>query len=267
MAEIKEYFTKHLHDLNRDEILLLNEQDNGSINNVVSNLAEQCFGIMLYDDKEYVEYLLFYISNKNQLNGLAILLSLELDQNTRTSFTIEFSKLICKKYPYKDIVDVFNTLQTQSRTIFERYGYLTLGNDLDDITNGTIAYSSNKGLMIFPTIEKLSLYRWMFQETEHNLISDHSKCKKVYLLLDSKNSLIKIGQSIHPSLREKTLQGINPKWNLIAAWIAPVSEEKRLHKLFKNKHVRGEWFNLNFNDLEKIKDEMKNHKRFKYEIE
>lgn len=262
MININSYFDKFFYDLNRDAIYSLNKQDNGPINNVISHLANQCYGVHIYDDKDQIEYLIFYIDHKNELSGLALLLSLELDLNTRTSFTIEFSKLICDKYPHKDIVDVFNSLQSQLRSIFEKMGFFTVGNEIDNIPKGSVGMLpfGSKGMICFPTLDKLSVYRWFFDENTNDIFVDRSKSKKVYLLLDSKNNLIKIGQSINPKLREKTLQGINPEWDLITTWVAPISEEKRLHKLFENKNSRGEWFNLNFNDLKIIKKEMEKHK-------
>ena len=68
------------------------------------------------------------------------------------------------------------------------------------------------------------------------------------------------GKTAFSNKREKTLQGISPDWDLITSWIAPVSQEKRLHKMFKNKRLRGEWFDLNFGDLELIKEEMDKYK-------
>lgn len=262
MVNINSYFDEFCYDLDRESIYLLNKQDNGPINNVISHLSNQCYGVHIYDDKDQIEYLIFYIDHKYELSGLALLLSLSLNLNTRTSFTIEFCKLICDKYPHKDIVDVFNCLQHQLRSVFEKMGFFTLGNESKDLPKGSVGMAplNSKGFISFPTLDKLSVYRWLFDENIDDLDVDSSKSKKVYLLLDSKNNLIKIGQSINPKLREKTLQGINPEWDLITTWVAPISEEKRLHKLFESKKTRGEWFNLNFNDLKIIKQEMGKHK-------
>jgi len=78
----------------------------------------------------------------------------------------------------------------------------------------------------------------------------------VYLMLDKRNNYIKIGKSIRPTFREKTLQGEQPEIELIAYWEAKPKVEKELHYKFKDKRKRGEWFKLDFIDLKLIKKMM-----------
>lgn len=258
--EIQQYFDKNLYKFGLEQIQKLSEKDNGPINNVIANLKEFCFGLQLYDD---YDYMIFYIDNKIKLSGYGLYLSIKLDLVTRTNFTIEFCKILNEEYPHADIVETFNTFQDNTRTAFEKIGYFTVGNEFDKITNNKsfIGIASGlKGVLKFPMMEKLSLYRWLFDENQDSIEIDNFKTKKVYLLLDSNNNLIKIGQSYTPDLREKTLQGISPYWDLITTWVAPVAEEKNLHKMFDSKRKRGEWFNLNFPDLKQIKQYMKKYK-------
>ena len=86
-------------------------------------------------------------------------------------------------------------------------------------------------------------------------ISDESV--HVYLMYDESTNLYKIGVSNNPKYREKTLQGEIPKIKTIVSREfkdrkLSLIMEKTLHDYFKTKHVRGEWFDLNEYDLEKL---------------
>jgi hypothetical protein len=262
MSNIETYFNNHCFDLNRENILDLDKLDNGPIHNVISLLNDYCYGFVMYDDKEFLEFNLFYIDNRNGLSGLMLELSLEIPQNKRTEYTIEFCKVINDKYLDADIIDSYNAFQKQLRTAFEKLGYFTIGNEISmfEGKNGVAILPYSKGLLPFFQIDKKSLYRWLFDEDEKFVVTDESKTKKIYLILDSKNNLIKIGQSFYPKTREKTLHGISPAWDLITTWIAPIQVERDLHKKFSHKRMRGEWFELNFQDLKDIKEFMINYK-------
>ena len=262
MNEKQEYFETNFLEYGREYIYALNEQDNGPINNVISHLKEHCYGVQIYDDKEHIEYNLFYIDNKYELGGLGLDLSLKLDNITRIDYTIEFCKLVNDKYPHSDIIDMYNTFQSQLRGGFEKLGFFTIGNEISKFEgkNAIAIFPPSKGVMNFTMIDKKNLYRWLFDENEKNIQTDESKVKKVYLILDSTNNLIKIGQSFYPKTREKTLHGVSPDWDLITTWIAPISEERELHKKYEHKRKRGEWFDLNFSDLKEIKEYMSKYK-------
>ena len=80
----------------------------------------------------------------------------------------------------------------------------------------------------------------------------------VYLMIDTTNNFHKIGISNNPRYREHTLQSDKPTIELICAKEYPsraIAEaiESALHNVFANKRIRGEWFNLDASDVEKIK--------------
>ncbi|MCL3782712.1 hypothetical protein EMN47_20185 [Prolixibacteraceae bacterium JC049] len=256
--ELQEYFDSKFIVFNENYIKELSKQDNGSINNVLNFRKEFCYGLQIFDDDEYM---IFYIDRVKRLKGFGIELSLKLDQIERTNYTIEFCKILNNEFTHTDIVEHFNTFQDNCRTVFEQLGYFTIGNEFDNF-NGHVTglICGHKGVLKFPTLDKLEIYRWLFDENEKHISVDSNKVKKIYLLFDPNTNLIKIGQSYFPSLREKTLQGISPDWELITTWIAPIIEERKLHNMFKSKRKRGEWFDLNFNDLKKIKGYMKKYK-------
>jgi hypothetical protein len=79
---------------------------------------------------------------------------------------------------------------------------------------------------------------------ESNQIYDSKQ--KTYLMLDSKG-YVKIGKSINPYFREKTLQSENITISLFA--VCDKNIESLLHKKYKDKRVRGEWFVLSNDEI------------------
>ena len=77
---------------------------------------------------------------------------------------------------------------------------------------------------------------------------------KVYLMLDSNTGYYKIGRSVNPRIREKTLQSQKPTIDLLFTWQGYNKDESNLHKMISEKRVRGEWFNLNYKDIDTIKN-------------
>lgn len=76
----------------------------------------------------------------------------------------------------------------------------------------------------------------------------------IYLMVDNRNGYIKIGYSKNPKKREKTLQSEVPDITMIFAKNnCSIMDERKLHDLFKDFRIRGEWFKLNKNDINKIK--------------
>jgi hypothetical protein len=74
----------------------------------------------------------------------------------------------------------------------------------------------------------------------------------VYIMHNKQNDYYKIGRSTNPRYRETTLQAQEPDIELVEAWEAPKKIETELHRKFKSKKIRGEWFRLDLNDLNSI---------------
>ncbi len=77
---------------------------------------------------------------------------------------------------------------------------------------------------------------------------------KIYLMNDMRNGFIKIGFSKEPKFREKTLQSEVPEVEIICFFDGSLADEKTLHGFFYEKRVRGEWFNLDSNDMKYIRN-------------
>lgn len=81
----------------------------------------------------------------------------------------------------------------------------------------------------------------------------------VYLMHDLANGYYKIGISNNPEYRERTLQSEKPTIELIIAKEFPIRRlaeafEAALHKTYESKRLRGEWFRLDSNDVEDLKN-------------
>lgn len=70
---------------------------------------------------------------------------------------------------------------------------------------------------------------------------------KTYIMIDTANNFYKIGKSINPEIREKTLQSEKPTIEIYLVCSDDI--EKILHLKYKSKRVRGEWFSLTQDDL------------------
>jgi hypothetical protein len=81
-----------------------------------------------------------------------------------------------------------------------------------------------------------------------------SNFTKVYVMIDKNTGFYKIGRSINPERRERTLQSEKPTIEMLFNHDARIKDEKELHNMFNDKRVRGEWFDLNGSDLNKIRE-------------
>jgi hypothetical protein len=76
------------------------------------------------------------------------------------------------------------------------------------------------------------------------------KRQKCYLMIDDATGLVKIGKSINPENRERTLQSEKPTIKMIHYFDNDI--ERELHNKFRDKRVRGEWFRLDMNEVSEI---------------
>ena len=72
-------------------------------------------------------------------------------------------------------------------------------------------------------------------------------------MIDKNTGYFKIGRSINPSTREKTLQSEKPTIDMLFSYPATNECETDLHGIYSKKRIRGEWFDLNGTDLKNIK--------------
>lgn len=71
----------------------------------------------------------------------------------------------------------------------------------------------------------------------------------VYLMSNQRNGYTKIGFSTNPTVRERTLQSEEPEVMLLAKVEGTLEDEAALHEEYDHLRVRGEWFDLDREDL------------------
>lgn len=243
--------------LDEATIIRMNNNDNsGALNNVITGLEKHCYGMMLIDDSNDLHYRLFYVADNKRLRG--DMLELFASEKERDELTFMFAKYLSQEYTYLDIIDTFNTFQRQTRTLLEKYDFLTYNpmqfKKYGD-SNPLIITKGKKGIKPVLEIDKIIFYKDFFGHTNSNDYQDGVNF--IYVMLNARNGLLKIGHSKRPYFREKTLQAEEPEVHLIALWKAPKIIERDLHKQFGVNRKRGEWFSLPFNQLEFIKQQMK----------
>lgn len=67
--------------------------------------------------------------------------------------------------------------------------------------------------------------------------------QRTYIIKDDNTGFYKIGKSIKPREREKTLQSEKPTIKMIKEFKTDI--ESKLHKKYSKHRIRGEWFDLN----------------------
>ncbi len=81
---------------------------------------------------------------------------------------------------------------------------------------------------------------------------------KTYIAYDASSNNYKIGRSIHPKKRLKTIKSSNP--SISKMWVHDDDIELGLHHEFSHKKVESEWFGLDESDLDSI------FKRYKFKV-
>lgn len=97
---------------------------------------------------------------------------------------------------------------------------------------------------------------WCFEKVEDEVdyypstLTKNKGKAKTYLMHDANTQYTKIGKSVNPRHREKTLQAEKPTITMFA--VCENDVEKRLHVKYAYKRIRGEWFDLSQEDIENI---------------
>jgi hypothetical protein len=254
LIPIQEKFRSCCFSLDEGDIYKLDKEDNGPINNVIANLADQCYGAKLYDD---LTVDMFFVVKPGRLRGDII--TLHIDDPDYYILLMKFCSMLADENEQVDALGAFNTFQSRLRGFLEKNGYFTISSLELEQFKGKDAVGmvvNEKGYKVLRFIDKKNYYRNFFN---NNINIPKSKDKNyVYLMLNEDTSLIKIGYSNDPSYRERTLHSKEPAVHLIACWEASKEKERALHKMFDSKRRRGEWFRLTFPELAELEKYMNN---------
>ncbi|SKC12377.1 T5orf172 domain-containing protein [Soonwooa buanensis] len=264
--KIQDKFEEHLFQFRKEEILEL-AKSNGNIFSVINGIHKEVYGIYIIDESESnFLFHMFYISKiNNELIGY--LLELRPLQEFRNQIVSIFSSYlvnIFKKDNQLDFESVFNTFQYSQVTVFEQYGFdvVLLDEEMMKRRGDMMIKYNGKGVVFIPVISTSPE-----NVDNHNFIPiNTTKIRNlkegehfVYLMYNQLNKYYKIGKTKNKStltFREKTLQAEDPNVLTFEVWIVKENYEKKLHKQFENKRLRGEWFNLDYSDLKILKKTM-----------
>lgn len=256
MTDIHRYFAVNYYPVTTHFIFSLN-QSHPIVEKVLSRERDFCCVIQVYTTGKYTIVYIDYSTNK--LSGFGFDLNLKMDIYTRTEYTLEFCKMINQQYDYIHFVDIFNSFQMQLSNCFKQEGYVSAEMTISELyTLRDVGMDlPSKRICLFPRLDKLGLYRWLFGENEKHVIIGRVTKRRIYLVLDTARNLIGIENRYYSSLKDS---GIGNTYDLITSWEAPEWEISRLHQLFKKKRILKSWFHLSFEDLKYIKDRMRDYK-------
>lgn len=140
--------------------------------------------------------------------------------------------------------------------LYDEYDFLSIASDIEDEEDFEAII---KFLDMFVPVENKTYFdlriaikvEWIFRN-DFPKYNYQTLPPKTYLMLDSNTGYIKIGRSVNPKKRETTLQSEKPNITLLKTCDSDI--ETKLHKIFKDKRVRGEWFSLSKEDINYIVD-------------
>lgn len=256
-GQIKSAFENRIHLITEEDIIRFSKDDN-AIFNVVQGFHKEAFGLYIPNGtKGDFEYVITYIGRSdNKLEGCALKLRPHL--KVRNELTGCFAHFIHERYKSKDASILFNTYQDQQRTLFERLDYWTYDDTLiNEIggRRGDILIKDRIGLLYVPFVEMSKLTSEPEAKKTSKKSSNKASDKEqfVYIMYDERTGFYKIGRSVNAEYREKTLQSDKPVIILIEKWVASAVVEGILHRKYKEKRIRGEWFELSESDLDDIR--------------
>lgn len=169
-------------------------------------------GIVYYSTM-FINRISFDVDSENDYEWLLKFLNKKIsEKNYFKNLDYLFHNILNKKYELlKDTMHKFKVYHNHTQHDLDNYVY--------QMRNGILKY------------------------VPQNKITNKKPEQKAYILKDNNTGLYKIGRSINPLDREKTLQAEKPTIKLIKIFKDDV--ERELHNKYNKQRVRGEWFNLN----------------------
>lgn len=219
---------------------------------------------------EYVSgnyYLLFYFSKKNLKMDKQCSIHLLMDNGKVLSLTQEANPVqeVCRFKLSNADMEELETAQFIKWRITNGEGVIIKSGENVCCESGEtrdLSYLLFQSFIIdFRTFVRKTLPENELEEDGLDATNTPKPCF-VYLMNDTTNNFHKIGISNNPKYREHTLLSSKPTIKLICAKKFPtraIAEaiESALHRVYANKRIRGEWFNLDFSDIEDLKETLK----------
>jgi competence protein ComGF len=254
--------------IDKEQILKLFEFNRKpELNNVIEKIKIESYSILTHNEKNIESYDLILIVNYNELTGYAFTSSRELKD--RDLLTYQFCRFLSDEFKNLNEIILFNTFQDILKSTYEMFGFFCMNQyQLEELNNPLFILKNKKSVEQILTIEPVSFFKQIFNKKK--TVENIEGIEKIYLFYDLNDNLFKVGntkKTIEVRIKgvsEPTKKGKKPETYLISAWNASAKIEKEIHEEFKLKRKRGEWFDLNVRDLDKLNSNMKEYEMIKY---
>lgn len=185
---------------------------------------------------------------------------IEWCRNNRDAIKSVFPKS-GKIYKVVDLSILGNYVLRQLEDLTDEYYFEPQPNQKFNPANNWFFHSGSyprvKGTLIDCNFRRLDIGDFMVgidNIVEVENVKDANRKTNVYVMIDKNTGMYKIGRSVNPTARERTLQSEKPTIEMLFSAPAMVSDEKVLHDMFDSNRVRGEWFDLNSSQLAMVKE-------------
>ncbi len=155
------------------------------------------------------------------------------DFNSKNTYK---EKIQCVRYFYKELVNLYYYCDEVIEEVSESY------------LNKQFTLYTKKWINEMLKDEYILYLKNLNRELTQSAYKNNTKSKetfkqRTYILKDNNTGFYKIGKSINPKEREKTLQSEKPTIKMIKEFKTDI--ESKLHKKYNEHRIRGEWFDLN----------------------
>lgn len=158
--------------------------------------------------------------------------------NNILCYSISFDDFF--KLDFKNLSQYFiNNFQNITKINLEKISKDKLKYKLNEFVTNYYLDKYQKTKEYYIELEKIETYN---KKIDNKYFKNITKTK-TYLMKNKLNGLYKIGKSINPKYRERTLQSQEPEIEMVKVWEEDI--ENVLHTKYKKHRKRGEWFKLN----------------------
>ncbi|NOZ47052.1 MAG: GIY-YIG nuclease family protein [Chlorobi bacterium] len=241
-------FKSRLYKLNEETIIRMSSQDNGSISNVLKGISDHCYGITTDDNS--IEKINFFYINKSIKNP-GYIFKLHLGEKKFYINLFNFSIFLTDIYQQLDPITTYETYIHYHRTLLEKHDIFTITyRELEKFESPNMTLLSKSRTEFIMNFDRVELLKFILKTPK--LFRFKENTNYTYLMFNKDTNAFKIGRSTRPQYRERTLQSKEPHIELLKTWESEKRIEKRLHRHFRNKKLRGEWFKLSLTDIKHI---------------
>ena len=176
MSPIEKEMRSRLFEVPYDQIVTFSKMEQGGeISNLLTGLEDTVYSLFLKDD-DYNEgklrFNLFFSGLRNNVVEGYILENIDVFEKDRNELTLWFSIFLESHFSSVDRIDVYNTFQSQLRSLLEKLDFFTYTQNLIEKINGknpSLILKSKRGAVFVPMINKIEAYKSLFERELHKV--------------------------------------------------------------------------------------------------